>query len=383
MLHASTATFDQLPVEVLDHLLSTVDQPESLLALACTNKVLNSLLRDPHGRHWQRVAPRTVDAPSDVTPRDVARLKCTTGCMVCGAPRVNKVHWPFLLRACNKPCFESVIISETHLVRQYRVPESIMADLPNCMRYDGHAHVRFFSRSDVDRALKAAGRPTLADYDANREQYEREAREASYRQLTTRATAMLGSNVRALGVDRTPLRMLAEQVTRPDDAAVRMALDRMLYRTVVTRYGRLAGELQGWWPGWVERLGGALAVHLMDDAVRSQRISELVQQKRVEDEALRRQEAARVESTYAELVTRCHQLANGRNISHLNHNLLRVLAKNRRAAVGDDALLALVEPGRPLNRCIVCARCKRTKSCPNACCKQCCHHKDRHTLADR
>ena len=302
-----------------------VNDGKSLCALACTNKFLNNLLRNPRGPHWRRCAAG-IEAPGNVAPRDVVRLTAANGCMHCGKSRIHKVYWPFLLRVCRKPCLESLTISDYRLRTDYKVSADVYRGLPHTFGElyaprIGSYTLTFYLHAHVDRVLTSLGRLTLAVQDANRDRAERAAREAEERrvaaslaELKTRATAMLGVDVATLGIDHG-LQLLARGLARACDATLRTALDQMLNNSMLARCRAVDPAFHH---GRLQRLGGAAAVLAMTGEEVVQRVQALAQTIRKEEEARQRAKEEelrtireRRQQAFDALLARCVALGGG------------------------------------------------------------------------
>lgn len=138
------------------------DMCRSLSNMACTCQAFSRYF-GPMATEWRRLleaflaahggsdaAPllQAVDADR-IFPKDALRLVTTTGCQVCGAERVRKIHWPFMVRCC-KPCLYSSTISDYRLAKYYNVRHGALAGL----RYSSIVlfssfPARFYWRTDV------------------------------------------------------------------------------------------------------------------------------------------------------------------------------------------------------------------------------------------
>jgi hypothetical protein len=65
-----------------------------------------------------------------VTAKRALELTAGTGCELCGARRIRKVHWPFLVRCCQQ-CLRENTVSDYRLDREFRVNRGGLQGVPH------------------------------------------------------------------------------------------------------------------------------------------------------------------------------------------------------------------------------------------------------------
>lgn len=177
----------------------------------------------PTGKCWQELLDRLlVDVPASdpfheslcsaqqavvsgtCNARKALCLVSIVGCELCGAQRIRKVHWPFVVRCCQS-CLESHTISDYRLKNDYSMPENVLQGLPHTIgemytpRFGAYT-LRFYWRLQALEELRkvhAPGRQGLSfdDIDAILAERRERAAEKERQELLKRRDAMFDAVV--------------------------------------------------------------------------------------------------------------------------------------------------------------------------------------------
>lgn len=135
---------------------------KSLSNMACACQAFNRYF-GPSASEWRRLLDAFLAAHGGtdahlllnavdedrILPKDALRLVTQTGCQVCGAERVRKIHWPFMVRCC-KPCLYSSTISDYRLAKDFNVRSNALAGLRHSsIILFSSFPARFYWRADV------------------------------------------------------------------------------------------------------------------------------------------------------------------------------------------------------------------------------------------
>ena len=224
---ASTTAFPDMPFDVMELVLRSVvdssvaslqqrhakrcnkvrEEAEALtttmLALARTSRGLRAMLPDAspqwtdvlrvfaecdalHCREATVALHRAVHGRT--TPRRALCLVALTGCELCGASRIRKVHWTFDVRCC-RACLEKNTISDYRLRSELGASDGLLASMPHTVvdMYrpgTGSFSTRFYWTAS---ALRELGHPVGATLDDARS-------EAKAKRMRGLFDAFVGSN---------------------------------------------------------------------------------------------------------------------------------------------------------------------------------------------
>ncbi|KAL1689828.1 hypothetical protein GGG16DRAFT_114695 [Schizophyllum commune] len=150
-----------MPLDILYEVFHTLE-PQDLLAVARTNKLLRDTLMSPQAVSvWITIRKRVgapEPPPGHSEPWWANLMFGKKRCQVCGCLSVNNVDWQLLMRVCTR-CKKKNLLTPIKFKKEFPDSDASVLDLVLYTNVGGHSHghasnTKFYWRDDVERMLE-------------------------------------------------------------------------------------------------------------------------------------------------------------------------------------------------------------------------------------